>query len=99
MVWSVAISPDGRLIASGSDDRTLRRGIASPEDSFRLTRARLAHHPLLRDPASVSTDPEVVAAGKRTQQGLQARWPPCRKVQPQGPAEALQALQAWARWP
>jgi hypothetical protein len=96
-VSSVAFSPDGRLIISGSEDGTVLRSVASPEDWFRLGCARLAHHPLLRDPASVSSDPELIAAGKRTHQACQLASRRAARVQPQGAAAALQDLLAWAR--
>jgi len=63
---SVAISSGGCLLASGSADQTVQHWVASPQDWFRLACARMAHHPLLRGPASPSSDPELIAAGKCT---------------------------------
>jgi hypothetical protein len=94
-VNSVAYSPDGRQIVSGGRDGSVRRWIASPSDWFRLACARLAHHPLLRDPASVSTDQEVIAAGKRVAQACQAASRGSQKAL--GPGQALKGLMAWAR--
>ena len=72
---SLAVNPDGKSIAVAGSDGKLRRWVASPSEWFRLSCARLAHHPLLRDPASVSTDPEVVAAGKRVRQACRSHAP------------------------
>jgi hypothetical protein len=96
-VWSVAYSPDGRQIVSGGRDGLVRRWIASPSDWFRLACARLAHHPLLRDPASVSTDQEVIAAGKRVAQACQAASRSAEQAQSQGPGQAFAGLLAWAK--
>ena len=74
-----------------------RCAVGSPQDWFRLACARLAHHPLLRDPASVSTDQEVVAAGRRVAQACQAASRSAQQAQLQGPGQAFAGLLAWAR--
>lgn len=84
-IVSLEFSSDGRLIASGSVDGTVQLWSASPQEWFLLSCARMAHHPLLRDPASVSTDPELVAAGRRVRQACQAASP-ARPARPAGPA-------------
>lgn len=57
----------------------------------------MAHHPLMRDPASVSTDPEVVAAGKRVQQACQAKRLTSQTAQQPGPRKVVANLLVWAR--
>jgi hypothetical protein len=70
-VTALTCSPDGRQTVRGSSDGTHRRWIASTQEWYRLACARLTNHPLLRDPASVPTDQEVIAAGKQVAQACQ----------------------------
>ncbi len=94
---SVAFRPDGRLLASGSRDRTVQRWVASPKNWFRLGCTRLVHHPLMVNPASASSDPELIAAGKRTHQACQAANRRAERAQHQGASHGLAGLLAWAR--
>jgi WD40 repeat protein len=96
-VTRVAFSPDGRQLSSGSWDGTVRRWVASPQDWFRLACSRVRYHPLLRDPASVATDQEVEAAGKRVAQACQAASNSAQQPRGLGPGQAFQGLLAWAR--
>jgi predicted NACHT family NTPase len=96
-VWSVAFSSDGSLIASGSADRTVRRWVASPQDWFRLACARMAHHPLLVNPASATSDTELIAAGKRANQSCQAANSRAARAQHRGTNQGLAGLLTWAR--
>jgi WD40 repeat protein len=97
MISSLAFSNNGRIIASGSLDGTVRRWIASPQEWFRLACARKEYHPLLRNPASVSTNQEVIAAGKRVARACQATSRSAEQAQSQGPGQAFAGLLAWAK--
>jgi len=89
------LCPDGRLLASGSADGTVRAG-SLPQDWFALGCVRLTHHALLRDPASFSNDPEVVAAGKRAHKACQVVNRSAARAQRLGSSHGLAGLLAWA---
>ncbi len=96
-VDSLTFSPDGRSLIALTNYGRVFRWIASPQEWFRLGCARLAHHPLLRNPASVSTEPEMVAAGKRVGQACQLANRRAARAQHQAPSHGLAGLLAWAR--
>ncbi|WP_353259134.1 WD40 repeat domain-containing protein, partial [Prochlorothrix hollandica] len=77
-VRSVAFSPDGERIVSGSDDGTLRLWHASPTAWFRIGCNRLRYHPLFRDPATeIPNDPELLESVVQARQACQTRvWDP-----------------------
>jgi WD40 repeat protein len=96
-VDSVRFSPDGRNLIALTTNGNLHRWVASPQEWFRLACARLAHHPLLRDPASVSTDQEVIAAGRRVDHACLAANRASQRAQRSGPAQAVANLLARSR--
>jgi hypothetical protein len=69
-----------------------RCAVGAPQDRFRLAYVRLAHHPLLRDLASVSTAPDLVAAGRRVRQT-------CHPISPPGAINPLLARRSPDCWP
>ena len=64
-VRSVAISPDGRRIVSGSSDNTLRIWVGSPEGWLVLACQRVWFHPLLKQPQVITNDEEKITAAQR----------------------------------
>ena len=62
---SVAFSPDGRRIVSGSSDNTLRLWDATPASHLRLACHRLRRHHLLQRPETFGVGPEFEAIARR----------------------------------
>jgi len=57
VVYSVAFSPDGRRIVSGSSDNSLRLcRVSSPEVYLALACERLRYHPLLHSPEQAASE-------------------------------------------
>ena len=76
LVRSVAFSPDGQHIVSGSDDQTLRLWDAPLDGWLTMLLAcnRLRYHPLLWQPDTITPDPEFIAVAQGAQRACQATW-------------------------
>ena len=72
-VYSVAFSPNGERLVSGSFDGTLRLWDASPAAWIDIACERLQYHPLLNEPATVSSDKEFYEVAARSKAVCQQR--------------------------
>jgi WD40 repeat protein len=72
-VRSVAFSPDGKRLVSGSADKTLRLWNVSPESWLAIACNRLQDHPLLNQPETLTNDPGFLQIAHRSRTVCQQR--------------------------